>query len=105
MVKDDLDITLYLGLSVRMGTHWGKPVLEKDVVTQRLDYLGSMLIKVVRVSSVADGGQITLSTDFIIEFTAFLNISSWNLRAFACGICWSYYYRKFILDICPRECL
>ena len=75
MVKDDLDTTLYLGLSVRMGIHWGKPVPEKNVITQRIDYLGPMVNKAARVSSVADGGQITLSMDFITEFTAILNMS------------------------------
>lgn len=75
LVKDEDDNTLYLGLSVRMGIHWGKPVPEKDVVTQRMDYLGPMVNKAARVSSVADGGQITLSMDFITEFKAILDMS------------------------------
>ncbi|KAL6935260.1 hypothetical protein ACO0R3_001234 [Hanseniaspora guilliermondii] len=75
LVKDENDNTLYLGLSVRMGIHWGKPVPEKDVVTQRMDYLGPMVNKAARVSSVADGGQITLSMDFITEFRAILDMS------------------------------
>ena len=75
LVKDEDDNVLYLGLSVRMGIHWGKPVPEKDVVTQRMDYLGPMVNKAARVSSVADGGEITLSMDFITEFTAILNMS------------------------------
>ncbi|AET41566.1 adenylate cyclase Ecym_8286 [Eremothecium cymbalariae DBVPG len=68
MITDDEGTTIYQGLSVRMGIHWGYPVPEIDIVTQRMDYLGPMVNKAARVSSIADGGQITLSSDFIAEF-------------------------------------
>ncbi|OBA26586.1 PP2C-domain-containing protein [Hanseniaspora valbyensis NRRL Y-1626] len=75
LVKDEDNNVLFLGLSVRMGIHWGKPVPEMDVVTQRMDYLGPVVNKASRVSSVADGGQITLSMDFITEFKAILDMN------------------------------
>ena len=59
--------TVYRGLSVRMGMHWGRPVCEQDPITRRMDYFGPMVNKAARVSAVADGGQITVSTDFITE--------------------------------------
>ena len=59
--------TIYRGLSVRMGIHWGRPVCEQDPITRRMDYFGPMVNKSARVSSVADGGQITVSSDFIAE--------------------------------------
>lgn len=58
---------IYRGLSVRMGIHWGRPVCEPDPITRRMDYFGPMVNKAARVSAVADGGQISASTDFISE--------------------------------------
>ncbi|PHH54283.1 Adenylate cyclase [Ceratocystis fimbriata CBS 114723] len=58
---------IFKGLSVRMGIHYGECVSETDPVTRRMDYFGPMVNKAARVSGVADGGQITVSTDFIQE--------------------------------------
>ncbi|ETN39117.1 uncharacterized protein HMPREF1541_05339 [Cyphellophora europaea CBS 101466] len=58
---------IYRGLSVRMGMHWGRPVCEQDPITRRMDYFGPMVNKSARVSAVADGGQTTVSSDFIAE--------------------------------------
>ena len=66
-VKDNEGNLIFRGLSVRMGIHWGTPVCEMDVITKRMDYFGPMVNRASRVSSVADGGQITLSTDFYNE--------------------------------------
>lgn len=68
LVTDSNGVKIYQGLSVRMGMHWGHPVTELDLVTQRMDYLGPVVNKASRVSSVADGGQTTLSMDFVSEF-------------------------------------
>lgn len=66
-IKDNEGNLIFRGLSVRMGIHWGTPVCEMDVVTKRMDYFGPMVNRASRVSSVADGGQITMSTDFYHE--------------------------------------
>ncbi|AEO70098.1 uncharacterized protein THITE_2146951 [Thermothielavioides terrestris NRRL 8126] len=58
---------IFRGLSVRMGIHWGEPLAEQDPVTRRMDYLGPVVNKASRVSACADGGQITVSSDFILE--------------------------------------
>jgi adenylate cyclase len=63
---------IFRGLSVRMGIHWGTPVCEVDPVTKRMDYFGPMVNRASRVSSVADGGQITVSSDFIAEIQRLL---------------------------------
>lgn len=68
LVTDAKGNKIYQGLSVRMGIHWGYPVTETDMVTDRMDYLGPVVNKASRVSGVADGGQITLSSDFVSEF-------------------------------------
>ncbi|CCH60410.1 hypothetical protein TBLA_0C06140 [Henningerozyma blattae CBS 6284] len=72
MIIDKNGVKIYEGLSVRMGIHWGRPVPELDLVTQRTDYLGPVVNKAARVSGVADGGQITLSSDFVSEFNKIL---------------------------------
>lgn len=66
-ILDDKGQPMYRGLSVRMGIHWGSPVCEKDPITRRMDYFGPMVNKAARISAVADGGQISLSSDFVSE--------------------------------------
>lgn len=66
-VLDDKDEVIFRGLSVRMGIHWGSPVCERDPITKRMDYFGPMVNRASRVSAVADGGQIALSSDFVAE--------------------------------------
>ncbi|KAK2073031.1 hypothetical protein P8C59_007343 [Phyllachora maydis] len=58
---------IFRGLSVRMGIHWGEPLAEPDPVTRRMDYYGPMVNKASRISATADGGQIAVSSDFIME--------------------------------------
>lgn len=74
LITDTDGNKIYLGLSVRMGIHWGCPVPELDVVTQRMDYLGPVVNKASRVSGIADGGQITLSSDFRSEYLKILSL-------------------------------
>ncbi|AMD22782.1 HHR013Cp [Eremothecium sinecaudum] len=74
MFTDENGEAVYPGLSVRMGIHWGCPVPEIDIVTKRMDYLGPMVNKAARVSGIADGGQITLSSDFVAEFNKIMRL-------------------------------
>ncbi|OTB05955.1 hypothetical protein M426DRAFT_121713 [Hypoxylon sp. CI-4A] len=71
---------IFRGLSVRMGVHYGEPVAEIDPVTRRMDYFGPMVNKASRISSVADGGQITVSADFISEIQRCLETYQENER-------------------------
>lgn len=66
-ILDDSGEIIFRGLSVRMGIHWGSPVSETDVITKRMDYFGPMVNRTARISAVADGGQITVSSDFLME--------------------------------------
>ncbi|KAF2274808.1 PP2C-domain-containing protein [Westerdykella ornata] len=66
---------IFRGLSVRMGIHYGRPVCEVDPVTKRMDYFGPMVNRASRISSVADGGQITVSADFITEIQRLFEIN------------------------------
>ncbi|GAB7365075.1 hypothetical protein MBLNU230_g5856t1 [Neophaeotheca triangularis] len=66
-VQDADGQVIFRGLSVRMGIHWGQPVCETDPVTKRMDYFGPMVNRAARIESVADGGQICVSSDFIAE--------------------------------------
>lgn len=71
-VHDAEGNVIFRGLSVRMGIHYGRPVCEVDPVTKRMDYFGPMVNRAARIESVADGGQITVSKDFIEEIHALL---------------------------------
>ncbi|KAL1893783.1 hypothetical protein Sste5346_006286 [Sporothrix stenoceras] len=66
-VLDKDNNVIFRGLSVRMGIHWGEPLCEPDPITRRMDYYGPMVNKAARINSIADGGQITVSSDFISE--------------------------------------
>ncbi|KAI9888602.1 MAG: cysteinyl-tRNA synthetase [Vezdaea aestivalis] len=77
--------TIYRGLSVRMGIHWGGPVCEEDPVTRRMDYFGPMVNRASRISGEADGGQITVSSDFIQEIQRCLETYSENERSNSVG--------------------
>jgi adenylate cyclase len=79
-VLDNDGNVIFRGLSVRMGIHWGTPVCEVDPVTKRMDYFGPMVNRASRVSSVADGGQITVSSDFIAEIQRLLETMETNFE-------------------------
>ncbi|KAG1474319.1 hypothetical protein G6F56_000424 [Rhizopus delemar] len=71
LIKDSNNVVLYNGLSVRMGIHWGTPVSERNPITQRMDYFGPVVNKASRISNVADGGQICISSDVITALRNF----------------------------------
>ncbi|MCJ1333144.1 cysteinyl-tRNA synthetase [Thelotrema lepadinum] len=58
---------LYGGLSIRIGAHWGTPQCELNSVTQRMDYLGDMVNRASRISSLAGGSEILVSKAFLSE--------------------------------------
>lgn len=82
-VFDKENNLIFKGLSVRMGIHYGEPVAEIDPVTRRMDYFGPMVNKASRISAVADGGQITVSADFISEIQRCLETYQENGRSAA----------------------
>ena len=54
-------------LSIRIGIHWGTPQCELNPVTQRMDYLGDMVNRASRISSLAGGSEILVSKAFLSE--------------------------------------
>ncbi|ODV61656.1 uncharacterized protein ASCRUDRAFT_26784, partial [Ascoidea rubescens DSM 1968] len=66
-ILNDEGKIIFRGISVRMGIHLGTPLSEKDVITKRMDYYGPMVNRASRVSAIAEGGQITISLDFLNE--------------------------------------
>ncbi|KAJ8061725.1 hypothetical protein OCU04_009523 [Sclerotinia nivalis] len=84
-VYDSNKNLIFKGLSVRMGAHWGRPVCENDPVTRRMDYFGPMVNRTARISAVADGGQITVSADFISEIQRCLETYSESDRSGSTG--------------------
>lgn len=84
-VYDNDQTLIFKGLSVRMGIHWGQPVCENDPVTRRMDYFGPMVNRASRISAIADGGQITVSTDFVSEIQRCLETYSESDRSGSTG--------------------
>jgi adenylate cyclase len=84
-VADEDGNVIYRGLSVRMGTHWGAPVWEPDPVTRRMDYFGPIVNRAARISAVADGGQITVSADFLADIRKCLETFSDSDRLDSAG--------------------
>ena len=76
---------IFRGLSVRMGVHWGEPVCENDPVTNRMDYFGPMVNRASRISAVADGGQIFVSSDFMGDIQRNLEVFADSERAASTG--------------------
>lgn len=74
-VADGAGNIIFRGLSVRMGIHWGSPVCEPDLITGRMDYFGPMVNRTSRISAIADGGQITVSEDFLDEINALYKVN------------------------------
>ena len=84
-IYDNDHTLIFKGLSVRMGVHFGRPVCENDPVTRRMDYFGPMVNRASRISAVADGGQITVSADFISEIHRCLETYSESDRSGSIG--------------------
>lgn len=84
-VCDEEGNIIFRGLSVRMGIHRGFPVYEVDPVTKRMDYFGPMVNRASRISSIADGGQITVSSEFIAEIQRLLETHIETDRAGSSG--------------------
>ncbi len=53
--------TLFLGLRVRMGVHYGEPIVKEDPVTHRADYFGPVVNLAARVGACGHGGQVVVS--------------------------------------------
>ncbi|KJE91038.1 leucine-rich repeat-containing protein 69 [Capsaspora owczarzaki ATCC 30864] len=80
---------IWRGLRVRMGIHTGNPDCEPDPVTGRMDYFGPTVNRSARVTAVADGGQIVVSSSAWEELegdmphfedTAVANLGSFELK-------------------------
>jgi len=84
-VHDDDGMLIYRGLSVRMGIHWGAPDCEVDPITRRMDYFGPIVNRAARIQGVADGGEITCSSDFIAEIERTLELYADNERQGSTG--------------------
>jgi len=58
--KDDL--LLFKGVRVRMGVHVGRPKAVRDPMTRRMEYSGPVVDEVARLATLAQGGQVLVSS-------------------------------------------
>jgi adenylate cyclase len=73
---------LYRGLSIRMGIHFGAADDEEDKVARRMDYYGIHVIIAARISALADGGEINITSsvlEFYQEQKEFLDVELFDL--------------------------
>lgn len=101
-VTDNNENTMFRGLSVRMGIHWGSPLCEPDVITGRMDYFGPMVNRASRISAVADGGQISVSSDFLDEINALYSIHE-NIKSKKTTVLEAYHGNVRAGEIIERE--
>ena len=62
--------SLWNGLRVRVGVHYGRGTILLDPVTQSYDYYGTVVNTAARIEGVAHGGQVLLSQEAWDEFRA-----------------------------------
>jgi class 3 adenylate cyclase len=74
------DVSLWNGIRVRVGVHFGYGSIVKDDVTHGYDYYGTVVNTAARVESVGHGGQILIS-EAVLE-----NIDAAELKAMAVKI-------------------
>lgn len=58
---DKDDNTIFRGLRVRMGVHYGQPRVVSDPMTRRIDFIGPVVNAAARITAITHGGQILLS--------------------------------------------
>ncbi|KAL6047965.1 Serine/threonine protein kinase, catalytic domain containing protein, variant 2 [Balamuthia mandrillaris] len=58
------DEVVFRGLRVRMGLHYGEPRMGKDPMTRRIEYIGPVVNKAARITTIAHGGQVVVSENF-----------------------------------------
>lgn len=61
--SNDQGVTIYRGLRIRMGVHYGEPVCEQDHLSARIEYYGPVVNVAARIAAFAAGGQILMSTE------------------------------------------
>jgi adenylate cyclase len=58
----------YKGITVRMAIHFGAPfAAETNPVAHRMDYYGPIVNEAARVQDQAEGGEVAISDDFLME--------------------------------------
>ena len=58
-------LSLWNGIRVRVGIHFGSPLCEFDSVTRRTDYFGPMVNLTARIQGAAMGGQTLISSEVL----------------------------------------
>lgn len=77
-VRDKHGHLVFRGLRVRMSIHWGTPIILVNSITRRLEYIGPMVHRTARCMSIAKGGQLVVTHDFLTELARSLGVAEFQ---------------------------
>jgi len=60
---DAEDNKIFRGLRIRIGMHYGAPRTTRDALTRRVEFIGPVVNKAARITTLAAGGQILFSKE------------------------------------------
>lgn len=88
-IRDESGRICFRGPRVQMSLHFGTPISQLNPITGRMEYIGPMVHRAARPINIAEGGQIVVTSDFLLEVQKTLDKATVTRKAegidFNCG--------------------